>query len=79
MVLRCCANDMSWGLRRRSSSEASSGVSMPMANTARVQARGWSINNQPARNMDRNAAGSRLRRRLSAIFQRDRAERLLRS
>ena len=75
---RCWPSCTSRGFCTRSSSAASKGGTSTMASTAMVHDSAGVIHSQPTSNSTSKDAGTRLRRRLSRIFQRDSAVSALR-
>src|ERR1700761_8502206 len=74
----CAFRVRSAGLFNNCQAEATMGGKRMMVDTARVQNQGKGRTNQPSSKRDKSDTGNRLRRRLSNIFQRDKAESLLR-
>src|SRR5580704_9452260 len=74
----CAFRVRSAGLCKNCQAEAMTGGSRMMVDTARVQNQGKGRMNQPSNKRDNNDTGKRLLRRLSNIFQRDKAESLFR-
>src|SRR5258707_13157090 len=76
---RCAFRVRSAGLCNSCQAEAMIGGSRMIVDTARVQNQGKGRMNQPSNKSDNSDTGRRLRRRLSNIFHRDKAESLLRT
>ncbi|MCY1400479.1 hypothetical protein D9M71_155690 [compost metagenome] len=76
---RCCPTGMSAAFCTSVSTECRTGCRKTRMTTASVHEAGLAAPSQPHASMARNAQGSRLRRRLSKIFQRASALRRLRA
>ena len=76
---RCWLHKMSLGRRKASKSDVRMDGAVRMATTVKVHSQGCDRRHQASSKSVVAAAGTKLRRRLSKIFQRDSADRGLRS